>query len=244
MMTLYANEKQAQNQFATNKPLWRRLARQALNIPHVQESYSRYLCYKRLQQETYQPLKDLNHALGLRALVGMEGYISDEQRRWIQSFFSQHQYVTSIAQTGFNGGHSALAMLATRPNIRLTSFDIHEHDYISTAEQFVNKTYPYRHVLIEGNSIETVPEYKDAPFDAVFVDGGHEEEVAYADIVNLQRHTKPGGIIIVDDYLPNMPFGKGPVAAWQRAVNENLVNEVGIITTSDKSRAWALGNYT
>lgn len=242
IMSSYGDE--TQDKLAKDKPLWRRLARHALTIPHVQQNYSRYLCYKRLQQETYQPLKNLNHALGLKTLVGMEGYISNEQRQWIQSFFSQHQYITSIAQTGFNGGHSAVALLETRSNIRLTSFDIHEHDYISAAEQYVNKTYPQRHTLIEGDSVKTVPWYKGTLFDAVFIDGGHEVDVAYADIVNLQRHTKPGGIIIVDDYLPHMPFGQGPVVAWQRAKDEGAVEEVGVIATEDNTRAWILGNYT
>jgi predicted O-methyltransferase YrrM len=60
--------------------------------------------------------------------------------------------------------------------------------------------------FISGDSTQTVPEYfrkhPDRKFDYVLVDGGHESEVARADLENVVDRIAPGGFLIFDDIGP------------------------------------------
>jgi predicted O-methyltransferase YrrM len=60
--------------------------------------------------------------------------------------------------------------------------------------------------FITGDSRQTVPQYlsKEPPrsFDYVLVDGGHEREVAAADLRNVADFVAPDGILIFDDIGP------------------------------------------
>lgn len=53
--------------------------------------------------------------------------------------------------------------------------------------------------FMPGDSACTVPTI-EGQFDLVLVDGGHEEETAYLDLVNAWPKVAPGGILILDDF--------------------------------------------
>lgn len=225
----------------------RQLARQALKMPGVLSTYQYYLTYNRLRQELQPAIRNLNKQYDLKTMKNMEGYISTEQADWLQRFLSIHPEIKNIGQTGFNGGHSAVTILEARQNIRLTSFDIVEHSYVDKAEQYIDQSYPMRHQLVRGDSKMSIPAFmSDNPmeqFDCVFIDGGHDPETAYVDIQNFRDCTLESGLVIMDDYLPDQDFGEGPVAAWKQAINDGLIDQLDIITSSDNKRAWALGRY-
>lgn len=44
--------------------------------------------------------------------------------------------------------------------------------------------------------------YLTEPIDLAFIDGSHLVEDAMCDYVNVQRHMRPGGVIVFDDVLP------------------------------------------
>ena len=60
--------------------------------------------------------------------------------------------------------------------------------------------------FIRGDSRQSVPAFKqerpDARFDYILVDGGHEPEVARADLQNVAGLVDRGGILIFDDIGP------------------------------------------
>jgi predicted O-methyltransferase YrrM len=106
--------------------------------------------------------------------------------------------------------------------------------------------------MIIGNSVETVPAHAEshgAPYDLVFVDGGHEYETARADIANGARIAKSGALIVVDDVIPWYPWGVGPHQAWQQAVDSGLVEPLESIVDGrvvdvieePGDRAWVTG---
>lgn len=157
-----------------------------------------------------------------------------------------------VAEIGFNVGFSALAFLEGLPEVEVVSFEIDRRLSVDLAKEFIDARYPGRHELVVGNSMEAVPSYTGAPPDLVFVDGGHDYEVALADIENSRKIAKPGAIVVVDDLVPWHPWGVGPHEAWHQAVKRGLIEPIeylveGVVVDEIKEpgdRAWAAGRFT
>jgi len=137
-------------------------------------------------------------------------------------------------EIGFNAGHSAELFLSSNKNINLVSFDIGMHGYVKLGKQFIDKTYPDRHTLIIGNSLDTVPEYfkkNNKKFDLIFIDGGHEYNVAKGDILNCKNLAHDKTTVIMDDTMNKsylmMDWNIGPNNAWKEAKEWNIVKEIG-----------------
>ena len=65
-------------------------------------------------------------------------------------------------------------------------------------------------------------------YDIIYIDGGHEYEVAKADIINYSPMVKLGGYLVIDDCANkyDLPYGyfRG-IESVSRAVDEHLPNE-------------------
>jgi predicted O-methyltransferase YrrM len=182
-----------------------------------------------------------------------EGGASAEEATYLQELAKKSGSVT-IAEIGFNIGFSSIAFLESSPEATVLSFELDRRAAVEFAKAFVDERYPGRHELIIGDSRKTVPAYADAGggnFDLVFVDGGHEYEIAAADIENAHRLGKPGGLIVVDDLIPWFPWGAGPAQAWQEAIDNGLIEPVESLVDGrvvdviqePGDRAWAAGRF-
>ena len=128
---------------------------------------------------------------------------------------------TNIMEIGFNAGHSAETFLQNTTG-HVTSFDLGEHPYVHTAKEYIDSMYPGRHTLILGDSRVTVPEYgvvgASPYFDLLFIDGGHDYDIAQEDIKNCIPLDTPEAIFIMDDtmYTPDwvQAYTVGPTRAW------------------------------
>jgi predicted O-methyltransferase YrrM len=133
--------------------------------------------------------------------------------------------IKRILEIGFNAGHSADLFLRTNPAASLVSFDLGSHDYVAHAKAYIDATYPGRHTLILGNSMETVPAYAAANpgaiFDLFFIDGGHYAPVPAADLANCLALAVPGATIVMDDV--NMT---DVAAAWEAAKKGGSVEPI------------------
>ena len=109
----------------------------------------------------------------------------------------------NIMEIGFNAGHSCLLMLLANPNSKITIFDICMHKYTIPCFNYLNKEFPNRLELIIGNSLDTVINYKEKKFDLLHIDGYHEEEHVYHDILNSRKLAEKNNIVILDD--DNLP---------------------------------------
>ena len=160
-----------------------------------------------------------------------------------------------IAEIGFNAGCSSYAFLRYVPDATVVSFDLGEHASIAVNKKFIDKKFPGRHTLICGDSRETVPAFAksnpDLQFDLVFIDGGHDYEVAHADIVNMRALSSARTAVVMDDLVPWNSYGAGPTKAWEEAVADDFVHQEELYQDGhlvDKAqppgvRAWAFGRY-
>ena len=68
-------------------------------------------------------------------------------------------------------------------------------------ENVRNKFNSYQNVIIHrGDSNKILPEFANAYFDWVYIDGNHDYEYVLKDLRSCLSKVKPGGIIAGDDY--------------------------------------------
>lgn len=155
--------------------------------------------------------------------------------------------IHNVMEIGFNAGHSAELFLSSNPNINLVSFDIGSHEYVKLGKQFIDKTYPNRHTLIIGDSLNTVPEYfkkENKKFDIIFIDGGHDYDIAKGDILNCRKLAHDKTIVIIDDTISNnkkwiQHWNIGPNRAWKEAKDSNIIKEIGSLDfSSGRGQNW------
>lgn len=186
-----------------------------------------------------------------RLFFQFEGHISAPAAQVLRDVVDQYG-IRLWGEIGMNAGHSAAIVLSANPAVRVVSFDIGDHGYVPTAAGYLARRFVGRHHLVVGDSLVTVPGYaanfSGPGFDGLLIDGGHTEEIAWADITNGRRLCHRGSVVVMDDVAPDVPWGVGPTLAWERAVAEGLVTEIARHPWPDSQgrlrRGMAVGLYT
>jgi predicted O-methyltransferase YrrM len=189
-----------------------------------------------------------------RGVVATEGSSSAAELQYLVRT-AQECGAVRIGEIGFNIGLSSYAFLSMCPDVHLVSFDLGEHRSVAAAKRLIDKRFPGRHTLVLGDSTQTVPNYAkshpDVRFDMVFIDGGHDYDVAHADLDNMRALSTENTVVVMDDVTHWKPWGVGPAAVWEEAVRSGRVLQEEVyqdgrrvdVLNPPGTRAWAKGRY-
>jgi hypothetical protein len=124
----------------------------------------------------------------------------------VDAYLGVFAQARSVAEIGFNGGHSTLTMLTANPGMEVQSFDLGVHEYSKPALEILKQMYANTGAQIDvewGKSAETVPAFHvrnpTKKYDIVIVDGDHSFESCHKDTLNMRALAKPGSMLIIDD---------------------------------------------
>jgi predicted O-methyltransferase YrrM len=156
-----------------------------------------------------------------------------------------------VMEIGFNAGHSADVFLKNNPSLTLTSFDLGFHAYgVHTGKKYIDATYPNRHTLLLGDSTVTIPKYTtenpEKRFDLIFIDGGHDYEVAKADLDNCRKLAHKDTIVIMDDTIYTKGweafYTVGPTKTWVEHLANQTITEINRVDYKP-NRGMSWGKY-
>ena len=129
------------------------------------------------------------------------GYIRELQLQRMVQLVRQPS-VQTYCEIGFNGGHSASAMLFANPTLTVHSFDLMSWSYSNATASLVETQFGRRFVLHRGDSRVEVPLWTSQQpnaCDVLFIDGAHDPHGAYADMRNMRAAAAPNAICLADD---------------------------------------------
>jgi predicted O-methyltransferase YrrM len=188
--------------------------------------------------------------LNNRGFRDFEGYSQQVQQQVKDLIILTNKPNINVIEIGFNAGHSAEVFLQNNNTLSLTSFDLGIHNYVIPAKEFIDLTYPNRHNLILGDSTTTIPDYiqnnKDTKFDIIFIDGGHDYEIAKADLTNCFHLAHKDTIVILDDTIFTQGWEQlytiGPTRTWTEHLQQNKIIELNRIEYCN-GRGMSWGKY-
>lgn len=139
----------------------------------------------------------------------LEGNIFEEDPNIKDIFLPKRQNVIVSCQNkskaleiGFNSGFSAVLILLSNLDIKLTCVDINWHRYTLPCYEQIKRDFGDRIQLLVGDSRLVVPTIDDK-FDLIHIDGGHSLDIAESDITNTNKLLMNNSVIIMDDVNMN-----------------------------------------
>jgi predicted O-methyltransferase YrrM len=112
---------------------------------------------------------------------------------------SSKENINNVLEIGFNAGFSALLMLISNPNLKITCVDICSHKYALLCFNKMKEKFGDRINILCGSSVDVLPKLIGNQYDMIHIDGCHLVDIAELDIKNSLQLCKSGTILIMDD---------------------------------------------
>lgn len=170
-----------------------------------------------------------------------EGFLATQRRQVLLYLLSGHtEWVDSVCETGFNGGHSAMSLLFGSKKSKLISFDFFNKQFQYVAHQLLVNTFGSQRIkIVTGDTVSTLPTFIAKTENAghrcnlIAIDGGHQYEVASSDILNFEKISACDNIVLMDDVYQkyadawNAHHVDGAKFAWNDAVTSKKIKQYG-----------------
>ena len=118
----------------------------------------------------------------------------------------------TYCEVGFMMGHSAAAVLVSRPHVRVLSFDFYNWTYSDAVVELFEARWGDRFTSVTGTSVRTIPEFHasnpEFRCDVVFVDGGHIGPTVLSDAVHMRK--------LVNVHAPHVVFFDDSMQDWEQ----------------------------
>ena len=99
--------------------------------------------------------------------------------------------------------------------------------------------YPFKHILILGDSQKTIPEFDcNEKFDLIFIDGGHSYKCCKNDFNNTKKFAHENTIFVVDDTCGTKSYSKGPRKVIDEYHECGIIKDVEHFDNPKKTRHW------
>lgn len=153
-----------------------------------------------------------------RAFLTAKGWLTPAERWWLHDQAAALPPDAVILEIGGEYGASTVCLRAGNPTARIVTVDwfrnptLDEH-LACLARAGVTDTLQFR-----GDSRDVGPLWR-CPLDFLFVDGGHEHETVWRDIVHFTPWVRQGRIVAFHDVHGDHPLHaevRRAVDAWQR----------------------------
>jgi predicted O-methyltransferase YrrM len=141
-------------------------------------------------------------------MIGKYSMLTDEMKEQLKKFILPMSSKGRLLETGTGYAHSAKFFSELKPQwtiYTVDSFGLYgdgriygewKHDEIKEVNECIRDCKNVIQVL--GDS-STVP--WELPLDVLYIDADHTYEGCKADFKRYAQHVKPGGLIILDDYV-------------------------------------------
>lgn len=129
--------------------------------------------------------------------------------------------ITNVLEIGFNAGFSALLMLLSNENLKITCVDICTHTYTSKCYERMKEIFGDRINLVIGDSMTVLPNINEK-FDIIHVDGGNTHELLINDTIHAYKLSQKGTIIIMNNLNMHMLWHKFKTSYNLKNINTNI----------------------
>jgi predicted O-methyltransferase YrrM len=180
-------------------------------------------------------------------LEGNSGQVKEEET-FLYDMASRLPENSTIFEIGFNAGHSSVSFLEGNKTCKVVSVDMGWHLYTKDCKNYIDNKYPGRHELLIGDSTIILPNYillEPEPYNLIFIDGGHDYDIAKQDVINCKKLANKDTIVILDDVVFNVgdaDWTFGPTKVWNEMINNNFIIPKGLLNP-ENGRGWAWYHY-
>lgn len=149
----------------------------------------------------------------------IEGFIHKVEEGLLAKEASRVPENGCIVEVGsYYGKSTSIMAAAANAGVKICAVDAWDNRGMGTAlkdtyEKFIENMKPYPNVKpIRGNSPDVGAHWAGPPIDLLFIDGGHDYDTVYSDMMAWVKWLKNGGVLMMHDFTE-------PTAGVRRAYN-------------------------